>query len=243
DILAEDLRKTRGRTFAGGIARIKHAEVIAGPADRIEHRLARRQESETVRPTVIVRRAVRILFRQMQIVRSAVGRTRAAFVGTVLADDHAAGEWMIVGRKTDGITVAVSPRERLDRVRRKRRVQPCAQDGTVADAMMRCTLERFHGGARACRAKRRIPAGRHSAAGVEYILAQHDVLARDILLVLTPAVVAAYYAAVGGRSLRPVDPVIVERQLLGGVVAGGQRGDERGDLSRHRVYRHDARAV
>ena len=92
---------------------------------------------------MIVRRAVSILSRQLQRVRSTVGWTGTTLVRAVLANQQPSGQRMIRGRKADGITVAVSPRERLDRGIRLCRVQPRAQDGAVADAMMRCTSNAF----------------------------------------------------------------------------------------------------
>ena len=180
------------------IGRIEYAQIIAGAADRVEDGLARSQESEAVRPSVIVRGSIGILSRELQRVRSTVGWTSASLVRAILADEHASCQRMIVGCKADGVAIAISPRERLDRGVWLRRVQPSAQDGAVADAMMRCALERFHGCARARHAKWRIPAGHHSSPGVEHVVAQHDVLARNILLVLTAAIVEADHAAVGG---------------------------------------------
>src|SRR5262249_46771517 len=56
--LAQNLGEARGRAHARRIGRVGDAQVVAGPADRIEHRLARRQEAESVRPAVIIRRAI-----------------------------------------------------------------------------------------------------------------------------------------------------------------------------------------
>jgi len=61
------------------------------------------------------------------------------------------------------------------------------------------------------------------------------ILAWDIGLVLTAAIVEPDYAAVGRRSLRPVDPSIFECELFGRVIASRQVGNERGDLAGHRI--------
>src|SRR5262245_13916027 len=47
-------------------------QIISGPADWVEYRLARRQEAKPIGKSVIVRGAVVILFGQMQYVRGAV---------------------------------------------------------------------------------------------------------------------------------------------------------------------------
>src|SRR5215475_9692697 len=62
-------------------------EIIARPTERIEHRLARRQKAEPIRPSVIIRGAVGVLARHMQRVGSAVGGARASFIRAVLADE------------------------------------------------------------------------------------------------------------------------------------------------------------
>jgi hypothetical protein len=74
-------------------------------------------------------------------------------------------------------------------------------------------------------------------------LAKRDILAGDIGLVRAAAVVATNNAAVGGRSLRPVDPPAFERELFGGVVTCWKVGDEWRDLPGHRIYRDDPRTV
>ena len=88
-----------------------------------------------------------------------------------------------------------------------------------------------------------IPARHHSATRVEDVLAEHDVLTGNVLLVLSAAVVSADDAAVGRRPLRPVDPPVLEGELLGRMVAGRQRGDERRDPSGERIDGDDAGAV
>src|SRR5947207_957995 len=68
-------------------------------------------------------------------------------------------------------------------------------------------------------AMRRVSA-RHMVARVEPVLAQHDVLTRDIRLVRATAVVVAGHAGVGRRPLGPVDPPVAEGDLFGRVIAG-----------------------
>jgi len=92
-------------------------------------------------------------------------------------------------------------------------------------------------------AKGGVAAGHDPATRVENIVAQLDVLARDIRLVLAAAIVTADDAAVGRRPLRPVDPPVLEGELLGRMVAGRQRGDERRDPSGERIDGDDAGAV
>src|SRR5438132_8320318 len=50
--------------------------------------------------------------------------------------------------------------------------------------------------------------------GVEGVLAQHNVLTRDVLLVLATAVVVADDTGIGRRPLGPVDPAVFEGNLL-----------------------------
>ena len=122
-------------------------------------------------------------------------------------------------------------------------VEPRAQDGAVTDPPVERAVERPHRRSLPCGAERGISAGKDPVAGIEYVVAQHDVLTRDVLLVSAAAVVATDHAAVGRRALRPVDPVTLERQLFRRMVAGRQAGDERSDVPRHGVDGHDARAI
>src|SRR5262245_47578766 len=105
---------------------------------------------------------------------------------------------------------------------------------------MEGALERLDGRSWASRAELRVTAGHHPAARIEHVLAQHDVLTGDILLVRAATVVTANDTAVRRRSLRPVDPAVLERELLRGMVAGRQSRNERGDLPRLRVDGHNA---
>src|SRR6266446_5088846 len=73
--------------------------------------------------------------------------------------------------------------------------------------------------------------------------AQRNVLTRDVMLIGATAVVATHNPGVGRGALRPVDPTILEGDLLRRVVAGRQSGNERGNLPGLGIYGHDARAV
>ena len=55
------------------------------------------------------------------------------------------------------------------------------------------------------------------------------VLAGDVVLVAAAAVIVPGHAGVGRGALRPVDPAVLDHDLLGRVVTGGQPGDERRD--------------
>src|SRR5215467_11516676 len=89
----------------------------------------------------------------------------------------------------------------------------------------------------------RIAACQYSAAGIEHVFAQHDILAGNVRLIGASAIVATDNAAVGCRPLGPVNPAIFEGQLFRGVIARWQAGDERLDLPGYRVHGYDARAV
>src|SRR5262249_7737126 len=104
-------------------------------------------------------------------------------------------------------------------------------------------LERLHRRSLPCGAEGRIPARGNPSAGVEYVVAQYDVLTRDVLLISAAAVVTTDHAAVGRRALGPVDVPILDRKLFRRVVAGRQARDEGSDLSGHGVDGDDARTV
>ena len=108
---------------------------------------------------------------------------------------------------------------------------------------MQCALESFYRGPWAGHAEGRVAACLYPAARVEHVLAQLDILARNVWLVRAAAVVATDDAAVGGRALRPVDPVILERELLRRMVARGQTRDEWRNRPGHWIHGHDTRAV
>src|SRR5207245_10713846 len=92
------------------------------------------------------------------------------------------------------------------------RVEFRSQDGAVADAMVLRTLERMHGRPRAGDAVRRVPAREITIAGVERVLAEHDVLPGDVLLVGASAIVVTDDAGARGRPRRPVGPATLARQ-------------------------------
>src|SRR5205807_4319270 len=100
-----------------------------------------------------------------------------------------------------------------------------------------------HGRALPGDAMGRVPAGLVAITGVKRVLAQRDVLARDVLLVLATAVVVTDHAGVGRGPLRPVNPAVFEGDLFRRVVAGRQSGNERGYLPGLGIDGHDARAV
>src|SRR5262245_49360052 len=82
-------------------------------ADRIEEGLRGGQESEAIRPAVVVRLAVGALLRELQAIRRVVHGPGAALVLTVLGDEQATLERVLVGREADPERVAIAPRERL----------------------------------------------------------------------------------------------------------------------------------
>src|SRR5438093_637841 len=104
---------------------------------------------------------------------------------------------MIVGCEADGVTVPIPPREWFNRLLGMRHVQPRAQDSTIADSRVVRSLERLHGCSGALHAEGGVPAGLYPTARVKYVVAQHDVLTGDILLVFAAAVVTTHHAAVG----------------------------------------------
>ena len=123
-------------------------------------------------------------------------------------------------RETNGVGIPISPREGLDVVRI---ADLRAQYRAVADARANLTRkgveEGRYRGPRLLNSEGGIPARRHSVARAEDVLAERDVLARDIGLILAAAIVETDDAAVGRRPLRPVDPPVPpECQLLGWVV-------------------------
>src|SRR5207237_341081 len=83
NVLAQDLRQARRRAVTRRIGGVEDAQIVAGPADRVEHVLGAREEAVPIGPAVIVRRAVVVLTGDMHRVRSSVRRPRTALVGTV----------------------------------------------------------------------------------------------------------------------------------------------------------------
>src|SRR5437016_3592044 len=150
---------------------------------------------------------------------------------------------MAVGGEANRVSVSIAPRKRLDGILRVCDAEWRPQDRTVANAVMHGAIERRHGGAGTCRIEGRITTGFYSAARVEDVVAQHDILTWNILLIGAASIVTTDDAAIGRRSLRPVDPSAVECQLLGWMIARRQLRDEsRGD-SASRIDDDDARAV
>src|SRR5438067_7191269 len=150
---------------------------------------------------------------------------------------------MVIWRETDRITVSVSPREWLDRVFRMCRIEPRPQNGAIANTSVQGALERPYGRTGALDAECRITARRYSFSRYEYVIAQNDILARDIGLICAAAIVQSNDAAVGRRALRPVNPPVFERQLFRRMIASWQSGDERVHLPGIRVHSHNPRAV
>src|SRR5258708_23968302 len=122
---------------------------------------------------------------------------------------------MFVGREPNGVRVPVAPRERLDCLLRMTRVKPRSQDGTVTDSRVERTFERPHGRSGPLHAERGVPTGSYPTPRIKHVLAQYDVLTRGILLVCPVSIVTTHHATIGRRSLRPVDVIAFERNLLG----------------------------
>src|SRR5215467_14740803 len=154
---------------------------------------------------------------------------------------------MVVGRETDRVPIPMPPTDRLDCARI---VELGPQSGSVANTLpgfgrVLRVHESRNCGALRLYAKRHVAAGCDEGAQArwEYILAQGDVLTGDIRLILPTVIIEADDPAIGGRALRPVDPAILERELLGRMVPRRQAGDKRGHCSRLRVDDHDARTA
>src|SRR5205823_7849245 len=120
-VFAQNLREACRCAFVWP-CRIEDAEIVAGPADRIEYRLARRQEPELIRPTMIIGRAVGILSSNLKHIGGIVRGPRAAFVRAVLTNQQRARERMAVGCEANRIAIPITPREWLDGVFRMSRV-------------------------------------------------------------------------------------------------------------------------
>src|ERR1041385_5112508 len=81
------------------------------------------------------------------------------------------------------------------------------------------------------------------ASGDPRVLTERDLLAGDLVLVAAAAVVVPGDARVRRRALRPVDPVVLDEDLLGRVVAGGQASHHRSDRSGGQAHLPDARSI
>src|SRR5438270_469559 len=108
---------------------------------------------------------------------------------------------MLVGREAYRVAIPVAPREGLDRILRMCRVEWSAQDGTIANTQVRRAFKRLNRRAGALRTEGGVAARLHAASRVEHVVAQHDVLTRNVLLILAAAIIATHYAAVGRREL------------------------------------------
>src|SRR5262249_11390855 len=80
-------------------------------------------------------------------------------------------------------------------------------------------------------------------ARVPDVLVARVLRAGDFVWFAAAAVVVAGDAGVRRRALRPVDPVVLDEDLLGRVVAGGQASYHRSDRSGGEAHLHDARSV
>src|SRR5262249_56291396 len=80
----QNIREARWRAEARRIAGIEDAEIIAGSADRIEHRLTGGKEAVAVGPTMIDRRAVGVLEIDRQHFWGAVRGSRHPLLYTAL---------------------------------------------------------------------------------------------------------------------------------------------------------------
>src|ERR1051326_1632197 len=165
---------------------------------------------------MVVRRAVAVGDRQLQALRRVAGRSGTALIGSVFADQHLALQSMMPRREPDRIAVAIAPGERFDRGVGELRAESRTQNRAVAYAVMAGALKRMNRRPWALLAEFGIPARFNPAARVKHVVAQNDVLAGNVLLIRATAVVAPHDAAVRGGALRPVDPAILEGELLGG---------------------------
>src|SRR6266446_7784264 len=150
---------------------------------------------------------------------------------------------MILGSETDAERVPVAPGDRLDRILRVANVKPGPQDGAITDTRPGRPLERWDDGPGSLLAEVRIPARFDAPTGVEHIIAELDVLTRNIVLVLAAAVVTTDHAGIRRRALRPIDPLAREGDLLSRVIPSREPRDERCDMSALGVHDGDAGAV
>ena len=106
-------RRREGRNARRLIERGR-AQIIAGPADRIVHRLARREPAIAIGPAVIVWRAVGILATKMQFLRGIVGGPIASLVSAVHPGKDPPVQRMTLWRKADRVRIPIPPREGLN---------------------------------------------------------------------------------------------------------------------------------
>src|SRR5262249_36750913 len=115
-----------------------------------------------------------------------------------------------------------------------------AQDRTVANAAMQRAFKSMHRGPGSLHPERGITARQFSSTGIEHVVAQHNILARNILLIGASAVIAPHDSRVGGRPLRPISPAICKGEWFCGVITRGQASDEGEALPGYRVHADDA---
>ena len=156
---------------------------------------------------------------------------------------------MVLRREADAVGVAVPPRDRLDRVLRIADLRP--QHRPRAHALAGSAFERRHRRPRTRHAEVRVSAGLNRLLGrfpgvnnrSKRVLTQRDLLAGNIVLIAARAVVEPGHPGIGRGPLRPVQPPVLDEDLLGRVVAGRQPDDHRVYRSTRDVHGHDARGV
>jgi hypothetical protein len=215
--------------LGGGVRSGGRAGVVGGTADRVEDGLRGVEETEPIRPAMVVGHQFAVAAHglgDLEPVGRVVGRARPALVLTVLGDQEVSLEWVVLGREADAEGVPIAPRVGLDRTRFAVLEDLRPEDG--AGARMHAAegaCERGHGGAGREGAVVAVAAGDVAITGVETGRAQDDVLAGDVVLVAARPVVVPGHTGVGGRALRPVEVAVLDDHLLGRMVAGGQPGD------------------
>ena len=160
---------------------------------------------------------------------------------------------MIVRREAQSIGVAEAPCNRLDRVLRIADAR--AQNRACAHAARGCAFEGRDDGTGPLHTEVRVAArqddiGRvvgRQVRGREQVVAQPDLLARDLVLVAARTIVETRHPGVRRRALRPVEPSIIHHDLLRGMIAGRQAPDAGNDVGGLAVLRdlhlHDTRGV
>jgi len=158
---------------------------------------------------MIVRRAVGVLATKMQFIRGIVGGPIASLVSAIHPGKDPPVQRMTLRREADRVRVPIPPREGLNVARI---TQLRSQNGAIADPLPNLARERVEKGwdraPRILRVERRVAARELTISRIEDVLAERDILARDIGLVLAAAIVETDNAAVGRRPLRPVDPSV-----------------------------------
>src|SRR5438876_9214304 len=119
---------------------------------------------------------------------------------------------MVVRREANAKWVAVAPRERLDRLLGMGGIDARAEHGACAHAGLGGVFERGYSGAGPLHAVVRVPAGHVAIARGPEAVAELDVLAGDVVLVATAAVVVAGDTRVARSALRPVHETVLHLQ-------------------------------